>query len=163
MNPPLSMQNRSGQNAWGELNRRQFLDGTLGVTACASTWATLSSLAAEDRPLESKPVEPQRKIKLGVVGNGERGAWIAKLFQSHGGYTIHAVADYFQEVADRCGDDSHIARNNPHGDSHDVLAVSFSFADGIVWDHCVKTPQSPGRSCNFCVSPWMAGAWMAGA
>jgi predicted dehydrogenase len=39
-----------------------------------------------------------------VVGCGGRGGWIARLFQRHGGYTIHAVADYFQEVADACGD-----------------------------------------------------------
>ena len=40
-----------------------------------------------------------------MVGNGGRGAWIAKLFQKHGGYEMHAVADYFQEVADKCGDE----------------------------------------------------------
>jgi len=36
-----------------------------------------------------------RKIKLGVVGCGGRGAWIAGLFREHGGYEMHAVADYF--------------------------------------------------------------------
>lgn len=46
----------------------------------------------------------ERKIKLGVVGNGGRGGWIAGLFKKHGGYEMHAVADYFQEVADQCGD-----------------------------------------------------------
>jgi len=48
---------------------------------------------------------PARKIKLGVVGCGGRGAWIARLFKEHGGYELHAVADYFQEVADKCGDE----------------------------------------------------------
>ncbi|MFO0891457.1 MAG: Gfo/Idh/MocA family oxidoreductase [Isosphaeraceae bacterium] len=43
-------------------------------------------------------------IKLGVVGNGGRGAWIAGLFRKHGGYEMHAVADYFPEVADHCGE-----------------------------------------------------------
>jgi hypothetical protein len=37
---------------------------------------------------------------LGVIGNGSRGGWIAGLFKNHGGYEIHAVADYFQHVAD---------------------------------------------------------------
>jgi myo-inositol 2-dehydrogenase/D-chiro-inositol 1-dehydrogenase len=46
-----------------------------------------------------------RKIKLGVIGCGVRGAWIAKLFKDHGGYEMYAVADYFQHVADKCGDD----------------------------------------------------------
>jgi len=45
-----------------------------------------------------------RKVRLGVVGCGGRGAWIARLFLRHGGYEIAAVADYFQEVADACGD-----------------------------------------------------------
>jgi len=44
------------------------------------------------------------RIKLGVIGCGGRGRWIAGLFARHGGYEIHAVADYFQEVADACGD-----------------------------------------------------------
>lgn len=43
------------------------------------------------------------QVKLGVIGCGGRGHWIARLFSQHGGYTIHAVADYFQEVADACG------------------------------------------------------------
>lgn len=46
----------------------------------------------------------ERRIKLGLVGCGGRGAWLAKLFQRHGGFEIHSVADYFQEVADKCGD-----------------------------------------------------------
>lgn len=46
---------------------------------------------------------PTRKIKLGVVGNGGRGGWIAKLFQAHGGYEMWAVADYFPAVAEKCG------------------------------------------------------------
>jgi predicted dehydrogenase len=31
---------------------------------------------------------------------------------------------------------SRIIRENPHSDSHDVLAVSYTFPDGTVWDHC---------------------------
>jgi myo-inositol 2-dehydrogenase / D-chiro-inositol 1-dehydrogenase len=50
------------------------------------------------------PVRPQ-KIKLGLVGCGGRGSWIAKLFQQHGGYQFHAVADYFPDRADKCGDE----------------------------------------------------------
>jgi myo-inositol 2-dehydrogenase/D-chiro-inositol 1-dehydrogenase len=51
------------------------------------------------------------KIKLGVIGNGGRGNWITGLFQQDGGYEIHAVADYFQDVADACGDKYGVARN----------------------------------------------------
>jgi predicted dehydrogenase len=41
---------------------------------------------------------------LGLIGCGGRGAWIAGLFQKHGGYDITAVADYFKDRADEAGD-----------------------------------------------------------
>jgi myo-inositol 2-dehydrogenase / D-chiro-inositol 1-dehydrogenase len=43
------------------------------------------------------------KVKLGLIGCGGRGVWIAKLFQKHGGYEIAAVADYFKDRADQAG------------------------------------------------------------
>ena len=69
------------------------------LAASASALGFLPASAADNPP----PVR-QRKIKLGLVGCGGRGSWIAKLFQKHGGYEFHAVADYFQTSADRCGD-----------------------------------------------------------
>ena len=78
------------------LSRRNFLGGTLGAAATMPILA--STLQADDKPAE------KRKIKLGLVGCGGRGSWIINLFKAHGGYEVHAVADYFQEVADRCGD-----------------------------------------------------------
>ena len=86
------------------LNRRQFIGGALGVATSAVSLATLSTLAADTPPPEARPAQFPRKIKLGVIGNGVRGSWIAGLFQKHGGYELWAVADYFQEVADQCGD-----------------------------------------------------------
>jgi predicted dehydrogenase len=81
------------------LSRRRFLGGTLAAAAASvGPWSSL----AEDAPPPS--AEFKRKIKLGVVGNGGRGAWIAGLFKRHGGYEMHAVADYFPEVADQCGE-----------------------------------------------------------
>ena len=74
------------------LNRRQFLAATASLAALASL------------PGRADETAPKRKIKLGVIGNGGRGGWIAKLFQKHGGYEMYAVADYFQPVADKCGD-----------------------------------------------------------
>ena len=95
---------KSALNTRETLNRRQFLGGALGVATSAASLATFSSLAAEAPLPEAKPVEFQRRIKLGVIGNGGRGSWIAGLFQKHGGYELYAVADYFQEVSDQCGD-----------------------------------------------------------
>lgn len=78
------------------LTRRCFIAGT------ALTAATL----AGPRVLPGQagtPEQPGRKIKLGVVGCGGRGSWIANLFRQHGGYEMYAVADYFPEVAQAAG------------------------------------------------------------
>lgn len=77
-------------------HRREFLKsgvalaGAAGITLLSSQ--TVFGTAALSR------------VKLGVIGCGGRGAWIASLFAAHGGYEMYAVADYFQEVADACGD-----------------------------------------------------------
>lgn len=62
-----------------------------------------AALALATSGLATAAPDPRRKIKLGVVGNGGRGAWTAKLFQAHGGYELWAVADYFPAVAEKCG------------------------------------------------------------
>jgi len=125
--------NRSVLNTTATLNRRQFLGGALTVAASASTLATLSGLAAESASQDSKPVELQRKIKLGVIGNGGRGAWIAKLFQKHGGYEMHAVADYFQEVADKCGDELGVDRARRFSTLSGYKKLIESRLQGLVW------------------------------
>jgi len=76
----------------------------LAAAAAASIDAQRAGRAAETHVTRSPSDEPGRKIKLGVVGTGGRGCWIAGLFRRHGGYQMWAVADYFQEVADACGD-----------------------------------------------------------
>jgi predicted dehydrogenase len=104
------------------LSRRRFLGGALAVAASslgpwsvsrgggsaergavAASLAPGSGLAGEAAAPAPSPAF-ERKIKLGVVGNGGRGAWIAQLFKKHGGYEMHAVADYFADVAAQCGD-----------------------------------------------------------
>jgi predicted dehydrogenase len=81
------------------LNRRQFLGGTLAAATTAAALGVLPGGAAD------AGAPAGRKIKLGLIGCGGRGSWIAKLFQNHGGYEFHAVADYFPETANRCGDE----------------------------------------------------------
>lgn len=82
------------------LSRRQFLGGTLAAAAATSLagWPLVGAEPAATGGTE------KRRIKLGVIGNGGRGGWIAGLFQQHGGYEMWAVADYFPEVANQCGD-----------------------------------------------------------
>ena len=84
-------------------SRRRFLGGALAVGA-ASSFSFLRGEAADIAAIPARPAQFKRKIKVGVAGNGGRGAWIASLFARHGGYEVWAVADYFQEVADVCGD-----------------------------------------------------------
>ena len=43
------------------------------------------------------------KIRLGIVGCGGRGTWIANLFSQNGNYEIISVADYHSAPADHCG------------------------------------------------------------
>ncbi len=86
------------------INRRQFLRGAVAAASFAPSFAVLPVTADGNATSEREQIQFSRKIKLGVIGNGERGTWIAGLFKKHGGYELHAVADYFQEVADRCGD-----------------------------------------------------------
>ncbi|NLH16268.1 MAG: Gfo/Idh/MocA family oxidoreductase, partial [Phycisphaerae bacterium] len=43
------------------------------------------------------------KVKLGLLGCGGRGTWIADLFVKNGGYDLFAVYDYFQDRVDAAG------------------------------------------------------------
>lgn len=80
------------------LSRRGFITGT---AATAAAWAVSNPSATPGAT---------RKVKLGVVGCGGRGAWIANLFREHGGYEMHAVADYFPEVAEAAGNALGVAK-----------------------------------------------------
>jgi len=52
------------------------------------------------RPELARGIQANSKIRLGLIGCGGRGVWIAGLFAAHGGYEIFAGSDYF---ADRVG------------------------------------------------------------
>jgi predicted dehydrogenase len=81
------------------IQRRQFLGSAAATAASASLWGAGLALAA-DAPSEWNS---NRKIKVGIVGCGGRGSWIAGLFHQHGGYQFVAAADYFQDRADKTG------------------------------------------------------------
>lgn len=89
-------------NHW--MNRRTFMKTSTLATG-ASALGLLPLNAAQPAPVRT------RKIKLGLVGCGGRGSWIASLFQQHGGYEFHAVADYFQSNADKCGNELGVDRS----------------------------------------------------
>ncbi len=79
--------------------RRHFLGSAAATAASASLLGAGLALAA-DSPT---PPPAKRKIKVGLVGCGGRGSWIAGLFHQHGGYQFVAAADYFQDRADKTG------------------------------------------------------------
>ncbi|MCL2104875.1 MAG: Gfo/Idh/MocA family oxidoreductase, partial [Kiritimatiellaeota bacterium] len=90
----MSIISSSSSGAW---SRRDFV----AVTGAAGLMAA-GGVFAQDAA--------QRKIKLGVVGCGGRGRWIANLFKKHGGYDVHAVGDYFEDRASGAAGDHGIPR-----------------------------------------------------
>ncbi len=80
----------------GSPSRRDFLRNAVAAAGAASALGVLPAAAAP----EAKTIQ---KIKIGIVGCGGRGSWIAGLFRQHGGYQFVAAADYFQDRADQRG------------------------------------------------------------
>jgi len=76
------------------ISRRTFLVGA-AAAGTLSTVGTQGSVLAATR---------ESKLRLGVVGCGGRGKWIANLFQEHGGYSIVAAADYFEDRVGEFGE-----------------------------------------------------------
>ncbi|MHC4624828.1 MAG: Gfo/Idh/MocA family protein [Planctomycetota bacterium] len=74
------------------IDRRRFMAG-----AAAFAFAMV-------KPRQVRGTQANSKIKLGMLGCGGRGTWIAELFKEHGGYEIVAAADYFQDKVDAFGE-----------------------------------------------------------
>jgi myo-inositol 2-dehydrogenase/D-chiro-inositol 1-dehydrogenase len=81
------------------VKRREFMAGAGKAGATALSAAVLGPGILRAAHAQGAP-----KIKLGLVGCGGRGVWIAKLFEKHGGFEITAAADYFKDRADEAGD-----------------------------------------------------------
>ena len=71
------------------VTRRDFLaQAGVGLAAFSTTRLAVAQGSAANS-----------KLRLGLVGCGKRGQWIANLFAEDGGYEIVAVADYFEAAA----------------------------------------------------------------
>jgi len=81
------------------INRRRFISG---ASATALSFTII-------KPNLVRGTEANSKIRLGMIGCGGRGTWITNLFKKHGGYEIVAVADYFQDKVDDCGEQFQVA------------------------------------------------------
>ena len=76
-----------------KLGRRDFLAGTgAGVSMTVVKSGTRA------------PTQANSRIRLGLIGCGMRGKWIADLFVKHGGYQIVGAADYFRDRVDEFGE-----------------------------------------------------------
>ncbi len=74
------------------MNRRNFLKSAGGAAA----FSVVGAGAVRGAKANSR-------LKLGVIGCGGRGTWIADLFKKHGGYEIHAGADSFKDRVENFG------------------------------------------------------------
>jgi predicted dehydrogenase len=91
MNKDLVSENSENHLA----TRRDFLK-TSALVAGSASLGPLTAVPAA-RAAEGDP------IRIGLTGCGGRGTWIGELFQKHGGYTLAAVHDFFQDKADKAG------------------------------------------------------------
>jgi len=99
----MSGEPRNGQPAEKRrtIQRRDFIAGT-GATALAFTIVKAEQVAG---------TAANSKLKLGLIGCGMRGKWIADLFARHGGYQLAAAADYFQDRVDELGEKAGVPAN----------------------------------------------------
>ena len=75
----------------GGFSRRGFLAG-----------ATVASLSIM-KPELVRGSQANAKIKIGLLGCGGRGSWIAGLFVANGNYEFVSTADYFPDRAENAG------------------------------------------------------------
>ena len=80
------------------ISRRRFLAQAGVGLAVAST---LSRALAQG-------TSANNRIRLGLIGCGERGQWILDLFAAHGGYEVTAAADYFRDKVDEVAAKYHL-------------------------------------------------------
>ncbi|MEI6390750.1 MAG: Gfo/Idh/MocA family oxidoreductase [Verrucomicrobiota bacterium] len=87
-------ENDHGKAGTGLITRRRFIAGT-GASVLAYTVLQPGLVGG---------AEANSKIDIGLIGCGNRGKWIAALFEKHGGYNIAAVADYFEDHVNEAGE-----------------------------------------------------------
>jgi len=74
-----------------KIHRRDFLMGSAGAALVLRPGLALGGAA-------------NAKLELGLVGCGGRGVWLADLFETHSESKVVAVADYFEDRAERAGE-----------------------------------------------------------
>jgi predicted dehydrogenase len=103
------------------MNRRRFL------TAAAAGAAGLTVVQAGSvRGSEALSI-----LKLGLIGCGGRGRWIAKLFAADGGYRVTATHDYFAEKAGAAGHDHEVPEKDRYAGLDGYKGLIASGVDAV--------------------------------
>jgi predicted dehydrogenase len=90
----MPTQNHSTGNELSGLTRRRFI-ATAGASALAFQIV---------KPTAVRGATANSVLSVGLIGCGGRGSWIADLFRKHGGYRLAAMADYFPDRVNACGE-----------------------------------------------------------
>lgn len=86
----------------GNRSRRDFIKSTLFSAGALSILTPRIVFGSENN----------EKIKLGLIGCGGRGRWIAHLFEKHAPFKITAVHDVFRKRAMRVAEECHVPESN---------------------------------------------------
>ncbi len=86
----------------------------LGRRTFLSSGAAAMAAATIVKPTSVRGTETNSKIKLGLVGCGGRGMWIAPRFLKNGPYVFTACADYYAHRADKFGEAFNVAPEHRH-------------------------------------------------
>jgi predicted dehydrogenase len=121
----MTKQTNSAKSTTRGLDRRGFLAAGAGA-------AGLSIVA----PRHVRGSQANSKIELGIIGCGNRGGWIGRLFVEHGGYQIVAAADYFRDRVDQFGEQFGIEQSRRHTGLSGYKAMLDSKPDAVV----IETP-----------------------
>ena len=118
------------------MTRRRFVEQTAAagavtpLVAGTSAAVTPQASAAAERAASSGP-----KLRIGVVGLGGRGSWIAGLFKQHPGYEIAAVADYFEDTVNKVGEKLGVPPNKRFSGLSGYQRILDSGVDALVLEN----------------------------
>lgn len=101
-------------------NRRRFLAATTATGLAAVASSAVGAGSANS------------KIELGLIGCGGRGRWIANLFHENGNARIVALHDYFQDRAQRVGDQLQVAPSRRYTGLDGYLRLVEDRVDGVI-------------------------------
>jgi predicted dehydrogenase len=99
--PTAAMHSLSNPAQSTALTRRGFLATTASATAFTLV-----------NPKMVRGTQANARVKVGMVGLGGRGGWIADHVSKQAGFQITAVADYFPQVAEAAGERLKVPKAN---------------------------------------------------